>query len=78
MWVLITNIFTNAALLVPVIGFIIVFISARDERIRSLTTMKIEVEDFYKKYNCMCWRIVYFDKIKTIFNYYFVKFFKIF
>ena len=51
MWVLITNIFTNAALLVPVIGFIIVFISARDERIRSLTTMKIEVEDFYKKYS---------------------------
>ena len=51
MWVLITNIFTNAALIVPIIGFIIVFISGRDERIKGLTTMKIEVEELYKKYS---------------------------
>ena len=51
MWTLILNILTNAALIVPIIGFIIVFISGRDERIKGLTTMKIELEEFYKKYS---------------------------
>ena len=51
MWTLLTYILTNGALLVPVIGFIIVFISGRDERIKGLTTMKIELEDFYKKHS---------------------------
>ena len=51
MWILVINILINAALIVPIIGFIIVFISSRDERIKGLTKMKIEVENFDKKFS---------------------------
>ena len=51
MWNLIVEILTNAALIVPIAGFVLVFISGRDERIKELTKMKIEVENFDKKYS---------------------------
>jgi hypothetical protein len=51
MWTLLTNILTNAALIVPIIAFIVVFVNGRDERIIGLTKMKIEVENFEKKFS---------------------------
>ena len=51
MWKLIIDILTNAVIIVPIMVFIVVFIRGRDERIKGLTKMKIEVENFEKNFS---------------------------
>jgi hypothetical protein len=51
MWSFIVNILTNAGLLFPLIVFVLVFISGRDERIEKLTKMKIQVNNFEELYS---------------------------
>lgn len=51
MWKFILDILTNTSLLIPIIGLIIVFINSRDKRVKELTILKIELENFDKKYS---------------------------